>query len=155
MTHGLPDYYRGVDIAYQALARLMVRPTYGAAECQFGSKTVTPGGNTKLCRIEGKGVIYGGYFFLDHTSDQKNSQPLLEVDDFTISCCSFYNLYCYSLCKPWVAVMYLLRYDDVNHIHSVGVSPNITFESFFEMRYYEAHTSNPKVYYYVFYALIS
>ena len=29
MASGLPDYYRGVDVAYQALSEMIVRPKYG------------------------------------------------------------------------------------------------------------------------------
>jgi len=80
MAHGLPDWYRGVDIAYQALSELITRPTYGGAIGSSGSKTVYANNTVTLINISGQGMIYGIYVRVSHTATQRDSGVRLELD---------------------------------------------------------------------------
>lgn len=153
MAHGLPDYYRGVDIAYQALAQLLVRPSYGAAQIDKGGKQVTADTDTELASISGKGVIYGGYVRLAHSSSQKSSSAFLVIDGTDMSAVAFVALNDYRINRPGANSIYLLQYDDVGFKYAAGLSQGITFESSVKLMYREEHTSTPVVYHSLEYAL--
>jgi len=154
MAHGLPDYYRGVDIAYQALAQLIVRPKYGGAQNAQANVTVTPNAETTLVSVSGKGVLYGGCVFLDHTSTQLASTVRLYVDGAQLSFLSFYTLNKHNIHEPRSTSVYLLKYDNTEFIYTVGISPDITFESSFAVKYQENEGATPVVYCDLNYALI-
>lgn len=155
MAHGLPDYYRGVDIAYQALAQLMVRPTYGAARTAYGSKVVTASAETELCSVIGAGLIYGGVIYLDHTASQRQAKPWLYIDGQNLGQLSLQWLYKWNVLHPTSLPFYLLAYDDAEYKYAVGLSPGFTFESSFKLAYEEFDGATPTVYYSIQYALIT
>mgnify|MGYP001139474021 CR=1 FL=1 len=137
MGHGLPDFYRGVDIAYQALSELINRPKYGAAQKSFASVWVTPGVITNLISVSGKGIIYGGVLYLSPSTNQEGSSPRLTVDGIFLAGLSFYTLNRYGWNIPQSYVWYLTKYDNVNFVFSVGIGYPITFESSFVVGYKE------------------
>jgi len=154
MAHGLPDFYRGVDIAYQALAQLINRPMYGGVSSAVGGQTVLANTDTELASVYGKGMLYGGYLFLDHTSTQKDSRANLIIDDESVSNLKFSDMNKYSLSLPLSSIIHLLKFDDTNFIYSVGISYGITFETSVKIIYTEAHNSTPIVYTKMIYGLI-
>jgi len=154
MAHGLPDYYRGVDIAYQALAQLMVRPTYGAAKNISGHKVVTASAETELCSVTGRGMIYGGVLYLIYTSSQKDGRPLLYIDGQELGQLRFEYLYRWKMLHTNTLGWYLLYYNDVRYEYGAGLSPNFTFETSFKVAYEENNTKTPDVCYNIDYALI-
>lgn len=155
MTHGLPDYYRGVDIAYQALAQLMVRPTYGEAESAYGGAVMVATAENILQTVTGKGMIYGGVLYLDYIASQKHAQPLLYIDDVKLDQPNFEDLYKWKIAKENSLPFYLLRYDEGNYIYAVGLSSGYTFEESFKINYNEVNEGTPTVYYDILYALIT
>lgn len=154
MVSGLPDYYRGVDVAYQALAQMIVRPKYGGALLAWGSRTVTASVQNTLVGIGGKGMIYGGAVWLDYTLTQGSSQVWLGIDTFTVSNLSFTRLIQYGIDKPRSWPVSLLKLDSVNHVYSVGISYGITFETQVVLAYYEQNGFTPTVHYRLVYALL-
>jgi len=154
MAHGLPDFYRGVDIAYQALSQLIIRPKYGAAQRLFASVWVTPGQITNLASVSGKGIIYGGVLYLDAAVQQKSSMPRLSVDGQVLTGCSFYEINTYAWNKAQSHLYYELKYDDVNFIFSVGLAYPITFESSFVVGYREIYEESVNVACQFVYALV-
>lgn len=142
MTSGLPDYHR------------TVRPKYGAANNSHLNKVVTANTRTTILSVSGKGIIYGGCMYLDYTSGQRDSIPVLKVDGLDLSVISIYDLYWYSMTKPHTGSFYLLGYDDDLFVYSLGISPGVTFESSFELIYDEKHGTTPTVRCSVDYALI-
>lgn len=161
MPHGLPDYYRGVDIAYQALAQLMIRPTYGAAKCKAGYKDVTAWVETELCSVTSKGMIYGGAVFVKYDSTQRKGRPFLIIDGVTFLGETFENMKVYGFDKVHSMPLYLLKYsenepiaDEDVFIYTVGISPGYTFETGFSLNYEENHGDSLAVNYQVLYALV-
>ena len=154
MAHGLPDYYRGVDIAYQALSELISRPKYGGAIGSRGSTVVTASAVTDLVSVAGKGMLYGGYLFMDYTSTQFGSFVQLEADGATICKCDFTSLNKYVIDDPCAFPLTLYRYDNAAFIYSVGIGYGITFETSLKLQYDEQHGTTPDVNYNLIYALV-
>lgn len=142
MTSGLADYYRGI------------RPRYGGALNKSGAVVVTAGDWTQLLSIGGKGMIYGGYVFLDHDAPQRLSLVKIELDGDLTASKSFKVLNTYNLMEPRSCPMGLLKYDDTNFIYAVGFAYGLTFESGVKVHYYEGHGTTPNVNYNLIYALI-
>lgn len=154
MVSGLPDYYRGVDIAYQALGEMIVRPKYGGAVLATGSKYCTANVQNTLVGVNGKGMIYGGAVWLDYTSAQADSEVWLGIDGYTISNLSFERLLAYGINQPRSWPVSLICADHINHIYGVGISYGITFESQLVLAYYEQNGTRPTVHYRLIYTLI-
>jgi len=154
MASGLPDYYRGVDVAYQALAQMTVRPMYGKAVLASGSKVVAANGGTYLVAVFGKGMLYGGTVWLDYTLPQGNSEMQLWTEEVYILSLSFVRMLQYRITNPVSSVIYLNKYDTVNHIYSAGIGGGITFESYLALAYLEEHGFTPTVHYRLLYALL-
>lgn len=154
MASGMLDYYRGVDVAYQALSQMIVRPKYGGALLAWGSKYCTANVQNTLVGIAGKGMIYGGAVWLDYTLPQANSQVWLGIDGYTITNLSFERLLLYGINQPRSWPVSLLHADHVNRIYAVGISYGITFETQVVLAYYEQNGFTPTVHYRLVYALI-
>lgn len=154
MAAGLPDFYRGMDVAYQNLSQMIVRPKYGGALLAWGSKTVTKDVQNTLVGISGKGMIYGGAIWFDHTLPQANSQVWLGIDGYTITNLSFERLLIYGFNQPRSWPVSLLFCDQVNQIYCVGLSYGITFETQLVLAYYEHNSNTPTVHYRLVYTLI-
>jgi len=154
MASGLPDYFRGVDVAYQNLSEMITRPKYGGALMESGSETLVPDGWATLDLIIGKGMLYGATIWLDHTSSQANSYLDVLLDGTSLNNISFLRLNDYGIAKPRSSIITINKYDPVDHIYSVGLSYGLTFESYLMLIYYEEHNTNPTVHYRLVYALI-
>lgn len=154
MTRGLPDYYRGVDIAYQALAQMIVRPKYGGGLATWGSAVVTANAETTLITVSGKGMIYGGVVFLDHTSSQKTGIARLKADGNLLADMSFEGMNKHNIINPWSYPFYLLKFDEANFVYTVATSFGLTFETNFELAYFEQEGETPTVRFDICYALI-
>lgn len=154
MASGLADFYRGVDVAYQALGQMIVRPKYGGAEQVNGSVIVDASVATRLVSIQGKGVLYSGTVWLDDTSTQANSSIGMKLDGWFLASLSFVRMNDYGLVNPRSSIFSLNKYDAKNHIYSIGLSYGITFESYLDLYYGETYGRTPNVFYYLAYALI-
>ena len=155
MVHGLPDYYRGVDIAFQALSEMIVRPRYGKAEILSVQKVVTPNVATLIDEVYGQGMLYGGNAYLDYTSDQGQGGFMLTVDGKIIADLRFDYLLEQGLLGKHSYGLYLVKYDPTNFIYTVGIMPGITFEEHFKVYYRERDGKTPTVYARVLYALVT
>lgn len=142
MASGLPDYLSGV------------RPEYGGGIALHGNVVVGAGVLTSIVGAGGKGVIYGGAVWMDHTSSQANSIVLLQVDGTYVNKLSFLRMNEYGLYRSRTLPVTLNVYDAVNHIYSVGFSYGITFEKVFTFVYSEEHGQEPTVHYQLCYALL-
>lgn len=154
MASGLPDHYRGVDVAYQALAQMIVRPKYGGALLESGSEAVGANTSVLLALGLGKGMIYGGNVWLDAAASQANSEVQLTIDGVIITTLSFLRLNEYRIVNPRTSVVTLNRYDPVSHIYSVGISYGVTFETYVMLVYKETHGNTPTAHYRLVYSLI-
>lgn len=154
MSHGLPDWYRGVDIAYQALAEMITRPKYGAAQVAEASEVVDASGVTELISITGKGMIYGGALWMDYTSTQKDSSPLLTIDGNEFRDDGLYTINFMNWNNPLILPISILKYDDTNFVYCVGFAYGYTFETSVLVSYSEKHGTTPTVNASLYYALI-
>lgn len=154
MASGLPDYYRGMDLAFQALAELIVRPKYGAALLESGQIAVDANAETSLAAIAGKGMTYGGVVWLDDTNSQANAQVRLKTDDVNLSNLSFLRMIDYGIKNPRSWPVTINTYNQTDFIYSVGISYGVTFESKLEIAYLEANGRTPTVHYRLVYTLI-
>lgn len=154
MAAGKPDYYRGVDISYQELAQVIVRPKHGGALYLSGQKAVSANSETTLLDVSGKGMIYGGSVWLDYTLTQADGEILIGNDASSILSPSFLRMNDYGILNPRSSVITLNKYDAVNYIYCVGLSYGITFESAFALGYIENNGTTPTVHYNLVYTLI-
>lgn len=154
MASGLPDFYRGVDVKLQALSELTARLKNGTPTSSAGNKVVASLGRTSLLSVTGKGMIYGGLVFLNHTSTQKAAEVIQVVDGDDMVSLTFDNLNLLSVDKVGMYPLVLRRYDEVNFIYCVGLGSGITFETSFEVVYNELNTTTPTVFTHLLYALI-
>lgn len=154
MTAGLPDFYRSIDVAFQSLGEIINRPKYGGADIALAAVVVAATAETELLAVAGKGMIYGGDLSIITTASQVLGVPVLEVDGVAIAVRNFAGLIVARIKVPNSAGMYLLRYDEVNHRYSVGISSGITFETGFRILYQENDGNTPTVGSRVIYALV-
>lgn len=154
MATGRPDYYSAVDITLQALSQLIVRPKFGGAIIESGSKEIVASVANNLAAVSGKGMVYGGAVWLDYTSTQANSVVSLIVDMQEINDLSFLRMNEYGINRARTAVVTLNKYDAVNFVYSAGISYGVTFESGITLTYTEEHGTTPTVHYILVYTLI-
>jgi len=154
MSHGLPDFYRGVDIAYQALGEMIVRPKYGAANRAVGGGAVSGVTQNELISVAGKGIIYGGLLYAYNSESLVGDSIYYEIDGNQVAYWSFYNLAKYNITKGPTIGFYLLKYDDVKFVYSVAFSSGLTFESSFLVRYDSTVIAAHTAWCHMFYALI-
>lgn len=142
MSRGLPDYTREV------------RPRFGGAISTSGVTGADASKITDIVTVLGKGIIYGGAVWMDHTASQSNSIPLLVVEKSTLSNVSFLRLQTYGINRAGTIPLSINTYDIKNFIYSVGISYGITFEEEFHFSYDEKHGSTPTLHWRFIYALI-
>lgn len=154
MASGLPDYYRGIDITYQTLGQVINRPKYGAALSLATAAVVLANTKTTLATILGKGMIYGGVLFCFNGGGQALAEPILEIDTNEFYPVNLSNLSGYNMVVERCNPFYILRYDAVTNIYSVGISHGYTFETGFKMIFEEKDGRTPAVSTRVAYALV-
>jgi len=154
MAHGLPDYYRGVDIAYQALSELINRPKYGAAQSVRGSTACGPNNTKTLFTVSGKGIIYGGVLYYYPTSSQYNGRFIYKIDGQTIVDEWAWVLNNFGIKDPLCHPMVVLLFDNVNFDYCFGLAYGYTFESSFSMQYQETNGGAFVLYHRIAFALI-
>lgn len=142
MTSGMPDYFRGM------------RPRYGGAMKSTGTKVEAPLGYTSLITLSGRGMLYGGLVYLNHTSTQKGSEVIVKVDGRNMISMRFVDMNLLGVCSVGIYPTVLLDYDDVRFIYCVGLAGGVTFETSIEIVYNELHGSEPTVFAEMMYALI-
>ncbi len=154
MSSGLPDFYRGIDVAFQSLGQIINRPKYGGADVVDGTVIVTATSGTTLVTVTGKGMIYGGYMYLDSAASQKTGSPLLNVDGNLLTVLDFEEMNKFGLSRQWSKPYSLVKYNEVDFVYAVQLYYGITFETSFFLSYSESEGATPSVRYAVVYALI-
>ena len=154
MATGKQDYYRGVDVAYQELAQVIVRPKYGGALLESDSRQIGEGAPIILFEVAGKGMTYGGVVWLDHTLTQANSIVAVDIDDQVINDLSFVRLRDYGITNPLIWPVTLLDFDTVYKIYAVGFSYGLTFEKNLKVWYEDKYNTAPTVHWRFVYTLL-
>lgn len=154
MGHGLPDWYRGVDVAYQALSEMIVRPKYGAATPTAFSVAVAANDQTRIVTVSGKGVIYGLVVYVQGTNVQHDDYLTYDIDGVTYDDVTMEYFLLWNDILPPGALGWLGCYDEVNYRYAIHVGTGITFETSATVYYNETHGRTPTVFGIGYYALI-
>lgn len=154
MAMGLPDYYRGVDVAYQSLGQLINRQKFGGAERVLATANVGASTQTTLITVTGKGVLYGGHLAIEGTASQKEDVPFIRLDSSGNFGSALEYLRDYQLDVERSQMLFLRRYDDADFRYSVAFGYGYTFEESISVRYLEFAGNTPLVKTVLHYALI-
>jgi hypothetical protein len=98
-----------------------------------------------MLTVSGEGMIYGGTVCVDANASQANSVVKMIIDDETQTSISFGVLNQYSLNQRMGSISHLAHYDDINFLYAVFLPVSVTFESMFEVVYYNAATTGQAV----------
>lgn len=152
----LPDFWgqRFINIIAQDLGEVINRPKYGSGNGVTSIKSCPGGATTPVVTIEGKGVLYGGWVFMDSLISHKKDGPSIHTDGNQISALNMEQKNDYNFNQPHQASWYLTRYDDVNFIYAFAFTPGITFETEWKLSYYNDTGSNVNIGYHIIYALV-
>ena len=152
----LPDFWanRYVNVVAQDLGELINRPKYGAGDSVYGIKSCGAGVDTLVATISGKGVLYGGWMFMDSLVSHKKDGPSIYTDGNQVSALNMEDKDKYNFISPGQASWYLTRYDDVNFIYALAFTAGITFETEWKLIWYNDTGTNINIGYHVIYALV-
>lgn len=154
MAKGLPDYYRGIDLTYQALSELINRPKYGGAQRAVSAANATANDTRSYVTVSGKGMLYAGCVYLQHTASQKTGKPYLVVDGFSLATWSFDDMLSLGMVTTWIKPVFLTKFDDVNFIYCAALMYGITFETSLEILYEESEGETPNIVTELIYAVV-
>ena len=101
------------------------------------SGNAIPSGIKTLLTITGKGIIYGGFFYIGNTASCKTDKPYIVLDNTETSKITLEDRDKFNLSQLYSEVMYLLKYDDTNFCYVLGFCNGITFENKIEIKYQE------------------
>ena len=118
---------------------------YGAFIHYSMDETVTTLSNTKVGELKYKGIIYGGYLYIEKASSGKNDIPQIRVDGQVLNEFTFEELDKYNITRPGIYGVYSLKFDDTNFIYVVAFNPGITFEKSISVWYEETYGDTPLV----------
>lgn len=152
----LPDFtnYSQVDLIQQTIAFLTNRPMYGEAKIVDGFKIITAKSEETLFSISGKGKIYTGIIFIFTDHSVKSDIIELYIDDDRIFSEYWETFWFYGIERPDDFVAWLSCYDESNHIYTLSIKSDITFEESFKVKYRNNANDNVKVSYKIIYALL-
>ncbi len=142
MSSGTPDYFR------------TVRQNYGAAKKLDNTIVATAMLKVTLADIQGKGMIYGGYIFLDAPATQQNDYIEIEIDGQALSYQTYANMMKYNVAKENQQVLYMMVYNEVKSIYAIGISKGITFDTSIVFYYINTYLGTPTVRCSMIYALL-
>lgn len=153
MARGSPDWYRGFD-AFGGGVRLSVRPAYGGCQQDHLNANCDPNDITSIQKIEGQGIIHGGYIYIATNRTLKDDYIYLYIDDVLFGRMLIGDMNTLNHDAPHSDVIYLTAYDDVAFKYAIAFSPGYTFDESFEVLY---HNNNPALTVttagYIYYAL--
>jgi len=150
-----PDGMQHVNIAAQDIAELTQRPKYGAINYVAYATTIFSMEAPTLFFISGKGMIYGGYLVSSSIAASHNSDYIvISIDGISFTAITFRELDSYILNSNWNEIVHIRKFDDVNWQYSISFSQNITFESQFQLQYFNVQPTSTYVKSTLYYALI-
>lgn len=155
MGHGIPDFYRGVDIAYQALSQMIVRPKYGGVRWTDVEADVAPNATTWGVSITGRGMIYQIFYYGYSTGviDTDRWAAFIDGNPFYGPLMSHLRDYEYS--DGSLVGTFMNKVDDVNFKYAGGTNMGITFETSYILGYQENEGKGMHLHLRLAYALIS
>lgn len=135
MSSGFKDWDVPVNIRAQDLAQVINRPTYGSLSSLVYQDAILGDAETSLGTITGIGQVYGGYINVNAASSNTSWLIKVIIDGVTVTGISPASLKVSGLINPYNYLPHLLLYDTVNHIHTLGFSYGVTFETSLELKF--------------------
>lgn len=143
------------NLSAQDLDFLTVRPAYGQAQVESGSKNVNASTTESAFTITGRGVILSGYVYWAGPAIQRNAVVQLWVDDVNIYNAKPGDMHSWHIFDPSDAPITLTRFDDDNFWYKVSFRPITTFESKLEVKFENIYAGMAMTFYYnLIYALV-
>jgi len=143
-----------LNLKAQDLAEIINRPKYGAANIAAGYATVDPSESKILTTVSGKGVTYGGYWYLNPSIPHNTDFCQVVVDGNLIPAAQFDWWNRLNFTQPGNGVSFLTCYDPDTLYYAMSLIFGITFETSFAMRYFNAQGAAVTVQYRLIYALV-
>ena len=154
MSSGAEDWTKLVNIFTQTLSEITIRNKYGTPTFSAAIVPVPSDEDTIILTILGKGMIYGGFVSSAGAATQRNDKVYIKLDGAVTWPLTFFNLNNFGLTDPTSMFPYLLKYDDINFLYTVGLNYGTTFETSLVIHYTETHGNTPTIYPWINYALI-
>jgi len=153
VAKGAQDYTKRIDVIYQTIEEMIVRPRYGDFKevSQFWSNPST--GWLTLANITGKGQTYGGLVSLTGTGATPTAMIEVTIDGEVVYANDFEDLLTYRMVDPYVRPFFLLHHNYVLRKYIAGFSPQISFENSYRIRFYVGY-ANQNIWLLFTYALI-
>lgn len=108
---------------------LPIFPRYGAATLTSWDENCPAGELTTIKTIIGKGVVYGGYNYLEGGVSHREDVFYFRVDNTTIAAWTHEWMRDKGFFFPDNQITNLILYDDVNFKYGVGIAKFISFEA--------------------------
>lgn len=113
-----------------------------------------PVGWTTLFEISAQGMVYGGFVASANDVSHKDDIVRVTVDNTIVFQLPFSSLINTGQDAPDMTFCRLMRYDDTDFDYGVGIRPNFTFESGFNVAYDNNEADTTWVVSHIFYATI-
>jgi len=111
---------------------------YGTPMRGYDTISCDPGAWTSLALISGKGQIYCGFVKSESANATENDHVGVELDGQAIGNIAFQTAVNCGLWRSYNYSIYMLVFDVVTPRVVVGLTPNYTFETTYEVKYWNA-----------------
>jgi len=143
-----------VNIIAQTIDQLIQRPKYGICAPASFSDYVDANTTTLVASVEGVGIIYQVFFYVQSNASQANDCFIIEIDGIQIPSATFLQAIQFNSVQQGNAAVHMDCFDEVNFRYSGSIGYGITFESSVKAYYKETHGNTPYVSGMVLYATI-
>ena len=149
MAKGAQDWVDRTDVLFQTLSELITRNKLGSLQIAEPYPYPYEKDLYTITVVSGKGVVYGGHY---HTVRIANYIKLIIDDQEEMYTPELESLYRMQRINPEIGLEYLVQYDLVTPLFTVGIMPGITFESSLKIKI--NHTVTEPMVYTILYAVI-
>ncbi len=143
-----------IDVNAQSLAEIINRPKYGGTQIGTYSNAAIGSGSITMIEVSAKGLLYGGWCFVDGTDTRKDDTINMYLDGNLINTVSFATLLDRNQIKLLSDFCYILKYDETDFEYCVGLPQGITFETHFRLDYTHGGGANVALSSDIYYATI-
>lgn len=143
-----------MNVKAQDLAEVINRPKYGGA--LFSSAGIAiPGDSDRIpVHVVGKGVTYGGYLIVNHDSTKKHNSAAVKLDGTLGPSLSYEGMVKNGITQIHSAAFYITAYDETDYHYVICLTPFITFETEFEIHYWNTGAGIIALSWNIMYAII-
>jgi len=143
-----------IDIAAQTLGTVAVRPFYTEDLSARGLETILDGETKSIRVINGQGIIKGGIIsYTTAGADPIKAYIKIEIDTIEIISIDVNSLRNSGIFTSNCFPVYLTCFDLWTPYFTIGFSPGCTFETKYELKFYNNTGANLDIYWYLFWSL--